>query len=137
MKKYHGTPVSGTRRDALLFLNSRHALVSFAKPQNLQEVLNVCDGFCLDNGAFSIWKKGGGVIDEQAYYEWVSPLTKHPAFDFFIIPDVIDGGVEENDAAVNRWMSVKGGVPVYHMGEPLSRFVMLSSFFESLRPHDY
>lgn len=126
MIKYHGTPVGGSKRDALLFLTGRHALISFANQQHAPEVINCCDSFCLDNGAFSIWKKGKGQIDEGEYKYWVDSLKQHPAFDFYIIPDVIDGTVRDNDDALKRWKGVTGGIPVYHMGEPIPRFRMLS-----------
>jgi hypothetical protein len=103
MIKYHGTPIGGSKKDALLFLSGRHALISFAARLHTAEVLNCCESFCLDNGAFSIWKKGQGKVDEKNYLNWVKSLRDHPAFDFFIIPDIIDGSVQENDAAVRRW----------------------------------
>ncbi len=46
------------------------------------------------------------------------PLN-HPRFDFYLIPDVIGGTVKENDILLDG--AVPGGVPVFHVGEPLAR----------------
>ena len=132
MIKYHGTPIGGSKRDALLFLQGRHALVSFACQLHLPEVISCCESFCLDNGAFSIWKKGEGRVNESKYLEWVTSLRDHPAFDFFIIPDIIDGSVAANDYAVKKWKRIKGGVPVFHCSEPVERLIWLSEQFETV-----
>lgn len=128
MIKYHGTPVGGTKRDALLFLSGRNGLVSYAHQQHLTEVVSVCNSFCLDNGAFSIWKsgKGSGQIDQRGYRSWCERLRDHPGFDFFIIPDVIDGTERENNEMFKRWYNIKGGVPVFHLGESVERFKWLA-----------
>lgn len=127
--KYHGTPIGGTKRDALLFLQGRHALVSYATPQHLSEVVNCCESFCLDNGAFTVWKSGKGTVNEQGYLNWVSKLRDHPAFDFFIIPDIIDGTEKENNEAVSRWKNERGGLPVFHLSESPSRLRWLAGKF--------
>lgn len=38
MIHYHGTPVGGSRVDASRFLTARHALVSFAHPDDMPVV---------------------------------------------------------------------------------------------------
>jgi hypothetical protein len=126
MIKYHGTPVGGSKRDAMLFLSGRSGLVSYAYQQHTAEVVNVCSSFCLDNGAFSIWKSGKGQVDENGYRRWVDSLRSHPAFDFFIIPDVIDGTERENNILFRKWAKVEGGVPVFHLGESVERFKFLA-----------
>lgn len=126
MIKYHGTPIGGSKRDALLFLSGRNGLVSYAYQHHLPEVLNVCASFCLDNGAFSIWKSGKGTIDEAGYQRWIESLRDHPGFDFFIIPDVIDGKERDNNLLYRKWSRIKGGVPVYHLGESVQRFRYLA-----------
>lgn len=126
MIKYHGTPIGGTKYDALKFLEGRNALISFAHPNQTAEVLDCCDSFCLDNGAFSIWKTTGGQIDVEKYKAWVAHLGSHPAFDFALIPDVIMGSIEQNDALIDAWESDVVCVPVYHLGEPVDRFFRLA-----------
>lgn len=118
--------------DAIKFLKGRHALVSFAHPTQIAEVLECCESFCLDNGAFTIWKTTGGNIDVAEYCKWVDSLATHPSFDFALIPDIIGGTVEENDALINSWKSNHICVPVYHLGEPIDRFFSLAEKFKKV-----
>lgn len=54
------------------------------------------------------------------------PLEKSSRFDFAIIPDVIDGGEEENEALLDEWPHGEFfGVPVWHMNESDERFIRL------------
>ncbi len=126
MIKYHGTPVGGTKHDAIKFLNGRHALVSFAHQEQVAEVLECCESFCLDNGAFTIWKTTGGSIDVLAYRRWVEDIGRHPAFDFCLIPDIIGGSEEANDALVAAWECSFQSVPVFHLSESPDRFFRLA-----------
>lgn len=123
--KYHGTPVGGTKFDALRFLSGRHALVSYIAQTHLPEVLECCESFCLDNGAFTIWKQGGQ-LDLIGYRNWVDKLSNHPAMDFYLIPDVIGGGEEQNDTLLKDWHKDFTGVPVFHLGENPDRFLRLA-----------
>jgi hypothetical protein len=90
MIHYHGTPIGGPRKDAARFLAGRHALVPFSYPDDIGIVAEVCQSFCLDNGAFTVWKQGGK-LDVDGYIRWVAEWHRHPGFDFALIPDVIDG----------------------------------------------
>lgn len=132
MIKYHGTPLGGTKLDAIKFLKGRHALISFAHQGQTAEVLECCESFCLDNGAFTVWKTTGGGIDVPAYTKWVDSLATHPSFDFALIPDVIGGAIEENDALIDSWESEHLSVPVFHLGEPVDRFFMLAKKFKKV-----
>ena len=126
MIHYHGTPIGGTRDEAGRFLVGRHALVSFAHPSDLPVVADACQSFILDNGTFSAWKKGRSV-DFSGYVEWVRTWFRHPGFDWAIIPDVIAGGEEENDALLKDWPNDLPGCPVYHMHESLERAYCLAN----------
>lgn len=132
MIKYHGTPIGGTKYDALKFLNGRNALISFAHPGQTAEVLECCDSFCLDNGAFTIWKTTGGQIDVVEYKKWVEHLGSHPAFDFALIPDIIMGSIEDNDEMIERWESDVTAIPVFHLGEPVERFFKMAKKFKTV-----
>lgn len=132
MIKYHGTPIGGTKLDALKFLSGRHALISYATKGHIAEVLECCESFCLDNGAFTIWKTTGGKIDVDGYMEWVDLYRKHPSFDFALIPDVIGGTEEENDELLKEWGDRPNSVPVYHLGESVDRFKMLASRYDKV-----
>ena len=71
MKHYHGTPIGGTRQDVARFLQGRHALVPFPRPDDAGIVADVCKSFVFDNGAFTVWKQGGQ-LDVEGYVHWVS-----------------------------------------------------------------
>lgn len=117
---YHGTPCGATREDVARFLNGRHALISFFRPEDIGTTAEVCQSFCIDNGAFSAWKQNK-TIDWESYYEFCEIWHRHPAFDWAIIPDVIDGSEEDNDTLIEEWPSHLGGIPVWHMHESLGR----------------
>jgi hypothetical protein len=121
---YHGTPCGATREDVARFLKGRHALVSFYRPEDIATAAEVCQSFCIDNGAFSAWKQNK-MIDWQSYYEFVEEWHRHPAFDWAIIPDVIDGSEDDNDALIEEWPNHLGGIPVWHMHESLERLERL------------
>lgn len=130
MIHYHGTPCGGPRQDVARFLAGRHALIPFPRPEDLGTALEVCQSVCVDNGAFTAWKSGKPVENWTEYYDWVAKLKHHPAFDWAIIPDVIDGTEEQNDALMFEWPHGKTyGVPVWHMHESLERLVDLCSIW--------
>ena len=116
MLHYHGTPISGG--DATRVLRGRHALVPFAYPEQLPDVMAVASSFVVDNSAFTTWKRGEA-FDFVEYRKWCEDIHTHPSFDWCLIPDVIDGDLDENIAHINDWDSSVLGVPVYHMHEPL------------------
>jgi hypothetical protein len=129
MIHYHGTPCGATREDVARFLKGRHALISFFRPEDIGTAAEVCQSFCLDNGAFSAWKQGEK-INWDGYYDFVRQWRRHPAFDWAIIPDVIDGTEEENDELIIEWEDRLGesdGVPVWHLHESLERLGRLVS----------
>lgn len=65
------------------------------------------------------------------FYEWVAELHRYPAFDFAVIPDVIDGDEDANDALLNEWPWKQSaphiGAPVWHLHESLERLNKLVS----------
>lgn len=121
MIHYHGTPL--TPDDAAIrALTKRHALVSFAYPQQESLVASVCRSFILDNGAFSSWRTGTPITDWTGYYEWAERYLYHPRCDFALIPDVIDGTEYQNDLLIAQWpFRIGTGVPIWHMHESLER----------------
>lgn len=123
MIHYHGTPVGGISYEVPKFLKARHALVSFAHPNQIGLVADICQSFVLDNGAFTTWKQGKP-LDVKGYIDWVSDWFKHPSFDWALIPDVIDGDEQQNDDLINRWKNTElsnVGVPVWHLHESIER----------------
>lgn len=124
MIHYHGTPVGGSRAQAAEFLITKHALVPFFHPKDLPIVAEVCQSFCLDNSAYSIWRQGG-TLDVDGYIEWVEKWHLHPRFDFAFIPDSIEGDADDNDRLLKSWPSHLNGVPVWHPHEPIDRLKRL------------
>jgi hypothetical protein len=126
--KYHGTPL--TPIDAMIrAFKGRHAMVSFEHPEQIGEACERCQSIVLDNGAFSAWKKGES-HDFEGYVAWATHWLKHPAVDWCVIPDVIDGSEEDNDALLRDWPLRKElSVPVYHFHESLDRLERLAASY--------
>ena len=126
MIHYHGTPITPGDAAAKI-LTGRHGLVSFRHKQSLDIVADVCASFILDNGAFTAWKSGEPITDWQPFYKWVEDWRKHPGFDWALIPDVIDGDEDANDALLQEWpFGQTFGVPVWHLHESLDRLAVLA-----------
>jgi len=117
---YHGTPISPDAAAAQV-LTGRHAFVSFGTDRQADVAAEVCQSFALDNGAFGAWRAGAPITDWSPYYAWASTWLAHPACDFAIIPDVIDGDEASNDRLVIQWPHGLSGVPVWHLHESLER----------------
>ena len=120
---YHGLPMTPEAAAATIMRN-RHAFVSFAHPAQVALAAEVCSTFALDNGAFSAWRSGRAVEWSQ-YYGWVA-AWRVPACDFAVIPDVIDGDEEANDALIAEWPHGTFGVPVWHLHESIARLRRLA-----------
>lgn len=128
MIHFHGGPITPDTC-ALKAWKSRHAFISFANPEQLPLASEICQSFALDNGAFSFWTKKR-VINWNDYYKFVERWANHPRFAFAIIPDVIGGSTEENDALISEWpFGSVTGVPVWHMNESQDRFIRLCHEF--------
>lgn len=126
MIPYHGGPITPAEA-AVAAWSGRHAMVGFAEPRQLDIALEVCQSVALDNGAFSAWTTGKPITDWRPFYAWAAPLLRHPAVDWCLIPDVIDGGEADNDALLSEWPHGAAlGVPVWHMHESLDRLARLA-----------
>lgn len=127
MIHYHGTPIAPSTA-AVSAIESGHAFVSYARPDQLGIAAEVCQSFAIDNGAFSAWKKGEPIQDWAGFYEWASACKRIPACDFAVVPDVIDGSESDNDALLAEWPLPRWfGAPVWHMHESLDRLERLAS----------
>jgi hypothetical protein len=128
---YHGLPI-WPASTAYAAINGGHAFVSHRRPDQVGLAIEVCQSIAIDNGAFSAWKSGEPVTDWSRYYEWIAYLHRVPVFDFAVIPDVIDGGEDDNDALVAEWPWQDSktkwvGAPVWHMHESIDRLVRLAN----------
>ena len=126
MIHYHGLPITPATVAAKA-VDAGHAFVSFRHPDQLPVAVEVCQSFAIDNGAFSAWKSGHPVQDWSAFYVWALQCQRIPSCDFAVIPDVIDGDEESNDALLDAcplppWF----GAPVWHMHESLDRLEHLA-----------
>jgi len=129
MIAYHGGPI-WPERAALTVWRNRHAMMSFATPEQLPTAAAIAESFALDNGAYSNWK-AGKPADWEGYYAWIEQWHRHPGFDFAVIPDVVDGNEAENDSLVfTQWPFNRSiGVPVWHLHESLNRLEVLLGEF--------
>lgn len=127
MIHYHGGPITPLTCASAAW-TARHAFVSFERPDQIEFAAEICQSFAIDNGAFTVWKRGGSV-DVPAYVDFVKQWEKHPGFDWCLIPDVIDGTEEDNDRMFGTFMNAGGnlmaGVPVWHLHESYERLARL------------
>lgn len=138
MIKYYGTPITPNRIFDEIFEDGRNCLIPFPNPQNLKRAVEKCTKIMIDNGAFTLWRKGGE-IEWDKYYGWLSKFIKD--IEVFFIPDVIDGTEVENDKLIQDFMDrckydlsidfLNKGVPIWHVNESLLRLELL------IRKYDY
>lgn len=130
MIHYHGGPIT-PETCAYRVWRGRHAFVSWAHPAQIELAASICQSFALDNGAFSLWDPDQEAVevDWPAYYDWCAHWLRHPACDWAVIPDVIEGTEDENDALVAEWPHGDRGVPVWHLNESVERLMRLAAAF--------
>lgn len=125
MIHYHGTPI--TPLHALRELAGRHFCVSFARPEQVRRAHELGQSVMLDNGAFSVWRRGE-VIDWDDWARWVDPWLDHRT-TWCVLPDLIDGGEDENDELLDEWkhrFDLAQAAPVWHLHESLERLERLA-----------
>ena len=133
MIHYHGTPITGSSAP-YMSMQGKHVMVSYAKTDQLGLFAEICQSFALDNGAFSIWKSGAE-FDFQGYADFVGKWHLHPGFDFYLMPDVIEGDEVENVRMRATWSNLCSGrmwslgVPVWHLHESLKTLAGLVAAF--------
>ena len=124
MIHYHGLPMWPSNA-MLRAMKSHHACVSYANPEQVEAAAEICQSIFLDNGIFAAWSKGLQ-YDFAGYRDWVGFWIRHPAVDWCVIPDLIDGTAAENDELLRAWDLPKAvSVAVYHMHEPPERLARL------------
>ena len=118
---YHGTPL--TPRLEMLKMAGKHFCVSYANTSDADFCMAHGQSVMWDNGAFTLHTKGT-VVDWSKFYAWVEPRLGHP--HWAVVPDVIDGQVEENLALISQWPHPKNlSAVVWHMGEPIDHLMHL------------
>lgn len=126
MIHYHGTPISPV--SAFYQVAGRHFCVSYAAPQDVRRAHDLGQSVLLDNGAFSVWRRGL-TSDWPGYYRWADEWLQYPT-TWAIIPDVIDGSEEQQDALITQWPHGTRGSPVWHMNENIERLLRLVGEWE-------
>jgi hypothetical protein len=127
MIHYHGLPMTPAN-DMIKSFAGKHAMISFEHPEQIKIASTICHSIALDNGAFSAWR-AKRKHDFAGYIAWCELWLKHPAVDWCIIPDVIDGDEAANDDLLAAWpISGNQSVPVYHMHESLERLDRLADY---------
>ena len=125
MIHYHGTPL--TPRRELYGMAGKHFCVSFARPDDADICLQIGQSVMWDNGAFTSFRRGIQ-FNRNAYYAWLEPRLGHP--HWAVIPDVIDGPVEQQKALLAEWPYPNElAAPVWHMGLPVDYLLFLCDRF--------
>jgi hypothetical protein len=126
MIHYHGTPI--TPMSELSKMAGKHFCVSFEDHRDIDWCVKNGQSVMLDNGAFSAFTKGK-TIDFKAYEEWIEPYLYPP--NWAIIPDVIDGSVEEQRELMKMFSHLPNHLvsPVWHMSLPINWLLELADNF--------
>ncbi len=129
MTHYHGTPITPSVAAAHI-MAGRHAMVSYAHPEQVELMFDCCQSVSFDNGAFSAWRAGKPIKDWHPYYLWVKEWMHHPSFDFALIPDIIDGSERDNDTQISIWgLGKQVGCPIWHLHESLHKLENLCNYW--------
>lgn len=143
---YHGGPMWGKESIGVdmemtckeVLYKDACALVSYARMDQLNYVLQVADSIVFDNGAFKTHndKLKGKLPDFDPLKHWAGYYSKvlsiYSRIDWFILPDVIGGTEEENDLLLNSVPSTlrDKAVPVWHSTESIARLIRLCTDYE-------
>lgn len=132
--QYHGAPITPVA--VLEQLEGRAFCVSYAAPAQVARCHDL-GRVMLDNGAFTFWRErlegrspspkalAAGAGDWADFYRWAASWLELEPDTWAVIPDVIDGTAADNDALVASWPFGDRGAPVWHLHEPLERFLEL------------
>lgn len=123
---YHGGPIWGLKGEvAKIAWAGAGAFVSYHRPDQLELALTAAAKVWLDNGAFSVWKKGIE-IDWNEFWAFAEKYIDR--LDAWVVPDVIEGSERDNDLLIEQCPNhmKKGAVPVWHMHESLERLLRLA-----------
>lgn len=119
---YHGTPL--TPRHALMALAGKCFCVPYSDARDADVCQSIGQSVMFDNGAFSAHTQGNP-LDVAGYYRWLESRLGHP--HWAVIPDVIDGAVEDQATLVEAWpFGDFLGAPVWHLGLPIDYLLRLA-----------
>ena len=127
MIHYHGTPI--WPRQELHKMAGKHFCVPFEQPRDIDWCIQHGQSVMLDNGAFSAFTKGK-IVDFKEYEKWLEPYLYPP--NWAIIPDVIDGSVEEQKLLLRSFRHLPKHLvaPVWHMSLSVDWLLELADNYE-------
>jgi hypothetical protein len=118
---YHGTPL--TPRSELWKMAGKSFCVSYAHHNDADICVRIGQSVMWDNGAFSLYTKNK-TPKWESFYNWLEPRLGHP--HWAVVPDVIDGSIEDNMRLISEWPHPKMlSAVVWHMGEPIDHLLRL------------
>lgn len=121
---YHGTPIWGNKGEVCkVAVSGTGAFVSYARPDQIKLCLKHATSVGIDNAAFSAWKRGLKIDWYNQFYPWLMKHYFNDKVTMFMIPDIIDGTEEENNALIKSvpQMFRKKATPVWHLHESLDK----------------
>lgn len=121
MIHYHGTPF--TPKETILDLAGRHFCVAHSDQRQVEIAHQIGQSVMLDNGAYSAWKAKVRT-NWPRYYAWTDRWLDFPT-TWAVIPDVIGGEGQDQDALIAEWPHGHRGAPVWHMDEGVYRLLNL------------
>lgn len=90
----------------------------------------------VDNGAFTAWKSGVDTMNDESYLEgfaeWANAILEACPQAVAVLPDVIDGTVEQNWQLASETMGMfpdDRAMPIWHMHEPIFYLLNLCEGF--------
>lgn len=121
MKKFYVTPVSPL---AVFdkYLADKNLVISYLRPDNYRRAVKNNQIIYFDNGAFTFFRKK--ITPNYAkFYKFLEGKT----FQYFFIPDIIDGTEEQNDKLIQEVPEhlKNKAIPVFHLHESLERLKIL------------
>lgn len=146
---YHCLPITPNR--LLLELAGCSFMCSFGTTAKAQadQADGIAERLAYDCGSFTLWLRARKEIDSRraagetitadqeaelmmaarvdcpAYYAWLAQRLVRPT-SWAIVPDVIEGPSQEQDALIKTWPFSKAkGAPVYHMHHGIYRLLQL------------
>lgn len=123
---FHGLPI--TPNSVLLTLAGKHFCVSYARPEQVKIAHQIGQSVLLDNGAFSVWRRGH-VPDWDGYRDWCSVWLDFPT-TWCVIPDAIEGDEADNRRLIESWPLPKWqSAPVWHLHESLPHLMWMAQTF--------
>lgn len=125
MIHYHGTPI--TPNTAALEMAGRCFCVSHARPDQVELAHKIGQSVMLDNGAFSVWKRGYQA-DWKSYYRFCDKWLDYRT-TWAVIPDEIEGDESAQNDLLKQWPFGDRGAPVWHMHESIDRILDLIDDF--------